>query len=80
MQEQWQALEKIYAEKKARAIGVSNYCQKCIECIMQNATVTPMVNQIQYHVGMGPDPDGLISYCAKRNITVEAYSPLGGQQ
>ena len=47
---------------------------------MQNATVTPMVNQIQYHVGMGPDPDGLISYCAKRNITVEAYSPLGGQQ
>ena len=78
MQEQWTALEQLYVAKKTRAIGVSNYCATCIACIEENATVMPMVNQIQYHVGMGADPAGTLSYCAARNITVEAYSPLGG--
>ena len=27
---------------------------------------------------MGGDPDGLMSYCQKENIIVEAYSPLAG--
>jgi len=78
MQEQWRALEVFYNESKVRAIGVSNYCQNCIECIYQTATVLPMLNQIQYHVGMGEDPDGLLTYCAKEKIIVEAYSPLAG--
>lgn len=47
MQEQWAALEQLYASKKTRAIGVSNYCETCIKCIEANATVMPMVNQIQ---------------------------------
>ena len=38
----------------------------------------PMVNQVQYHVGMGPDPAGLISFCTKNEIVLEAYSPLAG--
>ena len=37
----------------------------------------PAVNQIQFHVGMGPDPEGLVSYCKSKGIQVEAYSPLG---
>lgn len=36
----------------------------------------PAVNQVQYHVGMGSDPEGLLSYCAARGIVVQAYSPL----
>ena len=27
--------------------------------------------------GMGQDPDGIKSYCDSKNITFEAYSPLG---
>ena len=27
---------------------------------------------------MGSDPDGTLSFCAANNITIEAYSPLGG--
>ena len=78
IQQQWGALEQLYVEKKARAIGVSNYCIACLECIAKNSTITPMVNQLQYHVGMGPDPDGTLSYCAAHNVTIEAYSPLAG--
>ena len=80
IQEQWTALEQLYAANKTRSIGVSNYCRDCIECVLKNATVKPMVNQVQYHVGMGADPSGLIDYCHSEGIVVEAYSPLGGKK
>jgi len=74
---QWKAYEELYKAGKAKAIGVSNYCQSCFECLIGNATVQPAVNQIQFHVGMGDDPEKLISYTASKNIVVQAYSPLG---
>lgn len=76
MQEQWRAMEDFYKAGKARAIGVSNYCQSDIECIAQKAEVTPAVNQVQYHVGMGEDPRGLKSYLDGKGIVMQAYSPL----
>ncbi|GAB5367640.1 hypothetical protein AAMO2058_001248200 [Amorphochlora amoebiformis] len=77
IQAQWKAMEEMYNAKKARAIGVSNYCQSCFACLNKTMKVKPAVNQFQYHVGMGPDPIGLISYCESQNILVQAYSPLG---
>lgn len=38
----------------------------------------PAVNQIQYHVGMGQDPQDIVSYCKERGVQIQAYSPLGG--
>jgi len=77
MQEQWRAMEDFYKAKKARAIGVSNYCQSSLKCIAKVANVTPAVNQIQYHVGMTPDPIGLKSYNDAKGIVTQSYSPLG---
>ena len=73
MQEQWAGMEQLYKANLTRAIGVSNYCQECIECVLKNATVKPMVNQIQYHVGQGGDPSGLLTFCKEQDIVVEAY-------
>mmetsp|Transcript_13933 Transcript_13933/g.31374 ORF Transcript_13933/g.31374 Transcript_13933/m.31374 type:complete len:330 (+) Transcript_13933:48-1037(+) len=73
---QWRAMEEFYKAGKARSIGVSNYCQSCFECL-NNATVFPMVNQLMYHVGMGVDPKGLMSYGAERGVVTQAYSALG---
>jgi|EP00037_Helgoeca_nana_P023255 2,5-diketo-D-gluconate reductase A len=79
MREQWKALEHMYHAGKTRAIGVSNFCQDCLACIAQPESIVPAVNQLQFHAGMpGPDPGGLLSYCAERGIIVQAYSPLGG--
>jgi len=78
MREQWEALESLYTAGKVRAIGVSNYCQNCIECLNGSAKIMPFLNQVQLHVGMGPDPDGLVSFCKREQIVVEAYSPLAG--
>jgi len=77
IQEQWRAMEDFYAAGKARAIGVSNYCVSSFECLFQTAKVTPAVNQIEVHVGMGPDPKGLVSYDQSKGIVTQAYSPLG---
>jgi len=77
MQEAWRAMEDFLAAKKTRTIGVSNYCPSSLECILQKATIVPAVNQVQYHIGMGTDPISLFSYCKAKNITVQAYSPLG---
>jgi len=82
MQDQWRALEQRLAEGKTRAIGVSNFCVPCLECIAKVSTTIPQVNQLQFHAGMagGADPKGLLSYCMSRGIQVQAYSPLGGEQ
>jgi 2,5-diketo-D-gluconate reductase A len=77
MQQEWTAVEEFYKAGKAKAIGVSNYCPSSIECIMQTATVTPAVNQVQYHVGMGVDPMDVKSVSEKYGIHLQAYSPLG---
>lgn len=79
MQKQWTALtEQVLAKNLTRTLGVSNFCVSCLECLMSMPhAVTPAVNQVEYHVGMGPDPEGLLSYSAGKGIVVEAYSPLG---
>eukprot|EP00930_Biecheleria_cincta_P022419 TRINITY_DN16360_c0_g1_i1.p1 TRINITY_DN16360_c0_g1~~TRINITY_DN16360_c0_g1_i1.p1 ORF type:complete len:324 (+),score=56.65 TRINITY_DN16360_c0_g1_i1:67-1038(+) len=77
VQDQWRAMEDFYAAGKAKAIGVSNYCPSCFECLRGKTKVKPMVNQIGYHIGMGADPSGFRSYADEHDIVLQAYSPLG---
>lgn len=76
-QQQWRALEQLYYSGLARSIGVSHYCTRHIENIMEIATVSPSVNQVEYHVG-SQDVDRVISTCQKNNITFMSFSPLCG--
>lgn len=73
---QWAAVEAFYAAGKARAIGVSNFCPSCFECLSE-ASVKPMVNQLQYHVGMGVDPAGAMTTCIEHGCVVQGYGALG---
>lgn len=77
--DQWRAMEEFYAAGKARAIGVSNYCPSCFACLEGKAKVLPMVNQVGYHIGMGPDNGGFKSYADKNGIVMQAYSALGNK-
>jgi len=74
----WKGLESLYKAGKARAIGVSHYCQKHIEDVLEIATVPIAVNQEEWHVGMGTDPQGLVSFCKKHGISYQSFSPLCG--
>jgi len=72
----WRGLERIYRAGKARAIGVSHYCQQHMDDVLAIATVPIAVNQQEWHVGMGPDPQGLHSYCDAHGITYQSFMPL----
>jgi len=71
-------LEFLYLAGKARAIGVSHYCQKHIEDILEIATVPISVNQQEWHVGMGANPQGMVSFCKQHGIQYQSFSPLCG--
>lgn len=79
--EQWLALEAWAKSGKARAIGISHYCQRQTEDILAVATVPIAVNQVQYHVGMGSA--GALStddkpYFESKGILYQSFSPLCG--
>jgi diketogulonate reductase-like aldo/keto reductase len=79
IQTQWSAMETLQQKKKAVTIGVSNFCPKCFECIFSDTTLTvvPAVNQFEHHIGMGPDMEGILTYCKSKGVVGQAYSPLG---
>lgn len=70
----WLAMEAIYASKKARAIGVSNYSSGDIEKLLGYASVVPAANQIKFSP-FDFEKDTL-DYCRGKGIVLEAYSPL----
>ncbi len=70
----WRALEKIFAEKRARAIGVSNFLVPHLEELLAHAKVVPAVNQIEVHPFLQHRETR--AFCADHGIVVEAYSPL----
>eukprot|EP00562_Extubocellulus_spinifer_P032168 CAMPEP_0178726782 /NCGR_PEP_ID=MMETSP0699-20121125/27503_1 /TAXON_ID=265572 /ORGANISM="Extubocellulus spinifer, Strain CCMP396" /LENGTH=347 /DNA_ID=CAMNT_0020378431 /DNA_START=226 /DNA_END=1272 /DNA_ORIENTATION=+ len=76
-QEEWMALENIYYRGLSRSIGISHYCPRHIDDVMDIATVNPSINQVEYHVGSG-DVDGVMDKCAENGITFMSFSPLCG--
>jgi diketogulonate reductase-like aldo/keto reductase len=47
--EAYRALEKLYADGKVRAIGVSNFMTGHLTRLLDKASVVPAVNQIEVH-------------------------------
>lgn len=72
--ETWRAFEKLYAEGRIRAIGVSNFLVHHLETLAATAHVRPMVNQIETHPMLWQAE--AIEYCRKNGILIEAWSPL----
>jgi len=72
----WKAMEELYAAKKIKAIGVSNFMPHHLDALLKTAFVLPMINQIRMHPGHAQKET--VAYCRERNILIEAYSPLGG--
>jgi len=79
IQEQWRALEHAYREHSLRAIGVSNFCRSALDCIMQTATVTPHLNQVNYHIAID-DSEDLKKYCDAYGIVLQAYGATLGSE
>ncbi|MGM0432012.1 MAG: aldo/keto reductase [Spirochaetota bacterium] len=72
--ETWMALERLYAEGKVRAIGVSNFSQEDLNILVESNHMKPMINQIEVHPGYPQEE--LIRYCRRHQIVVSAATPL----
>ncbi|MER6995649.1 aldo/keto reductase [Streptomyces sp. NPDC000410] len=73
--ETYAALEKIYAEGRAKAIGVSNFLPAHLERLLGETSVVPAVNQIELHPQLQQAESRALH--AKHGIATEAWSPLG---
>ena len=71
----WRALERLYAEGRVRAIGVSNFLTEHLDRLANETSVVPAVNQIELHPTY--QQRDLTEVCRQRSIAIEAYSPLG---
>ncbi|GAB3978357.1 aldo/keto reductase [Actinoallomurus acanthiterrae] len=73
--ETWKALEKVYNEGRARAIGVSNFQIPHLRRLLEETDVVPAVNQIELHPYF--QQEELRAFHAEHDIATEAWSPLG---
>ena len=66
----WKALEKIYADGRARAIGVSNFTERHLNRLFDEAGVVPAINQVELHPKLPQDE--LRAFHAAHGIVTEA--------
>ncbi|GHH93080.1 oxidoreductase [Streptomyces capillispiralis] len=73
--ETYKAFEKLYADGRVRAVGVSNFLPEHLERLTGETSVVPAVNQIELHPHL--QQHEAREYHAERGIATEAWSPLG---
>ncbi|WP_309145728.1 aldo/keto reductase [Streptomyces malaysiensis] len=71
----WKAFEKIYAEGRAKAIGLSNFHPAHIQRLLSETSIVPVIDQIELHPQL-PQAE-LRAFNARHEIATEAWSPLG---
>ncbi|MDB5506703.1 MAG: aldo/keto reductase [Devosia sp.] len=72
----YRALEKLLADGKVRAIGVSNFMPEHIERLLAETEIVPAVNQIEVHPYF--QQVELQRLHEKHGILTQAWSPIGG--
>jgi len=77
MQAQWAVLEEALSSGKTRSLGVVNFCESALTCILQTAKVKPALNYYMLHVGMGKDAHGLRTFGESKGIRTFAYGAIG---
>jgi diketogulonate reductase-like aldo/keto reductase len=70
----WKAMEKLLADGKVRAIGVSNFLVHHLEELMRTSSVRPVVNQVEFHPFLVQKE--LLDFDARSGIRHQAWSPL----
>jgi 2,5-diketo-D-gluconate reductase A len=71
----WRGMERARELGYTKSIGVSNFDVGELEQVMADATVAPVVNQVQF--SPFEYRRGLLEECGRRGVVLEAYSTLG---
>ncbi|MFE3200150.1 aldo/keto reductase [Embleya sp. NPDC059237] len=70
----WRAIERLAAEGRIRAAGVSNFQPAHLRRLLDGSDLVPAVNQIELHPGL--QQAELRAFHAEHGIATEAWSPL----
>ena len=70
----WKAFEKLYREGLVKVIGVCNFTIKHLDRLSKEASVLPMLNQIEIHPYF--QQTQLAAFCQDKGMLIEAWSPL----
>lgn len=71
------AMEDLWADGKARAIGVSNFSLGDLEAARAALTKTEIVvNQVRFNLFVRDEAEPVRAYCRDHGIVLEAYTPL----
>jgi len=70
----WLALERLYNEKRVRAIGVANYLVPFLEELETYGNITPAVDQVEFSPYLFLED--LLNECKLKSIQLQAYTPL----
>ncbi|MEV5003941.1 aldo/keto reductase [Nocardioides sp. LML1-1-1.1] len=71
---EWRAMQKLYAEKRARAIGVSNFHPDRLVDLIENNEIVPAVNQIETHPFHQRRVDQ--DLMGERGVQIESWGPF----
>jgi len=72
--EPWKAFEKILADGRVRAVGVSNFQVAHLQRIFDECDIVPAVNQIEAHPYLTQAE--LVAFDEAHGIATEAWSPI----
>ncbi|WP_033219962.1 aldo/keto reductase [Kitasatospora phosalacinea] len=72
--ESWKAIERLAAEGRIRAAGVSNFQPAHLTRLIEAGGLVPAVNQVELHPGL--QQAELRAFHAAHGIATEAWSPL----
>ncbi|MGG7510722.1 aldo/keto reductase [Plantibacter sp. YIM 135249] len=72
----WRAFERIQADGRAKAIGVSNFEERHLRLLADAGLTTPAVDQVELHPGF--PQTSLRRAASEAGIVVTSWSPLGG--
>ena len=71
----WPGMERARELGFARSIGVSNFGARELDEVITAGTIPPAVDQVQF--SSLNYRRGLLDACRRKNVALEAYSPLG---
>jgi 2,5-diketo-D-gluconate reductase A len=72
--ETWKAFEKLHADGRIRAIGVSNFQSTHLRRLLDEGLTLPAVNQVELHPAL--QQATLRAFHTEHGIATEAWSPL----
>jgi len=72
--ETWTAFEKLAADGRVRAVGVSNFTEVHLQRLLDETGTVPVLNQVELHPNF--PQAALRAFHARHGIVTEAWSPL----